>query len=141
MDGYGVCVGLHVVAMLLWFGHMFFGTLFSGIVIKKITPTSTARELRELTLMWGGLGWPALVVLTTTGILMLGMRGATWPDVLSGALFQSRGGGLLATKLILVAGMVLYQAVFGHWPAPRAILGNMLVACAVVGVSVLFTRT
>lgn len=137
MSVYGVCMVLHLAAAFLWLGHMFFWSLFSGPVLKSVDPPATGSRLRELSLRSGGLGWPALAVLIATGAVMLGYRGIG-PDVLlSGDLLATRYGRALTLKLLLVAGMVGYQAAFGHRGAPRAIYLDMLAALGVLGASVM----
>ncbi len=72
-----------------------------------------------------------------TGAYMLSARGLALGDLFSSALLSSRFGQALAAKLVLVAAMIGYQAVFGHRTAPRAIYANMLAALLVLAASVL----
>lgn len=137
MSVYRVCIILHLAAAFLWLGHMFFWSLFSGPVLKKMDPPATGARLRELSLRTGGLGWPALVVLISTGVIMLGYRGIGIETLLSGDLLVTRYGRALTLKLLLVGGMVVYQAAFGHRGAPRAIYLDMLAALGVLGASVM----
>ena len=140
MSLYQVTVALHLVAVTLWFGHMFFWSLAAGPALKKIVPQETADTLRRLSLTMGGLGWPSLVVLWITGYLQLRYRGITLDLLLSGQLFTIPGGWVIGVKLGLVVWMVFYQAVFGHRAAPRAIYLNIAAALAIVGLSVLLVR-
>ncbi len=140
MTLYRISVALHVAAACLWLGHMFFWSLFSGPALKKIQPADTARRLRAVMLWQGGLGWPALAVLTLTGLYQMRFRGFTFGVLFSGALLQTSGGRLFALKLLLVLGMVGYQIVFAHRPAPRAIYFNMLAALLVLAASVVLVR-
>lgn len=136
---YRLCLALHFLAALVWLGHMFFWSLFSGPALKKVRPAETAELLRESSLRMGGLGWPALLLLVATGAYMLAARGLLAPS-LSGDLLALPGGRPLAAKLLLVAAMVGYQIRFGHRRAPRAIYLNMLAALLVIGASVLLAR-
>ena len=140
MTLYRFSVALHVVAACLWLGHMFFWSLFSGPALKKIQPADTARRLRTAMLWRGGLGWPALAVLTLTGLYQMRFRGFTPGAVVSAALLQTSAGRVFALKLLLVLGMVAYQIVFAHRPAPRAIYVNMLAALLVLAASVVLVR-
>ncbi len=137
MTLYRLCIVLHVIAAAVWLGHMFFWSLFAGPGLKKMEDEPTGRELRRLSLAHGGLGWPALAVLLLTGAYMLSARGLGLGDLFSPALLASRFGRALDAKLILVAAMIGYQAVFGHRAAPRAIYANMLAALLVLAASVL----
>lgn len=140
MSFYHFLIILHLVAVTLWFGHMFFWSLAAGPALKKLVPQETADTLRRLSLTMGGLGWPSLVVLTITGYLQLRYRGISVELLLSGQIFSLPGGWVIPAKLALVVWMVFYQAVFGHKAAPRAIYLNIAAALAIVGLSVLLVR-
>lgn len=140
MSIYHLTVTLHLLALALWLGHMFFWSLIAGLTLKKIHPPETAETLRRLSLTMGGLGWPALGVLVVTGYFLLQHRGVTPALLFSGGAFMAPGGWVLAAKLALVLWMVFYQAVFGHKAAPRAIYLNMAAALAIVGLSVALAR-
>jgi uncharacterized membrane protein len=140
MTWYRICVALHVLAVVLWFGHMFFWSIIVGPIMKRFEPPHTGVLLRQYSLKLGGLGWPALCVLVLTGAVMLAYRGATWSQLTSGTFFSTPPGALLRLKLILVAGMICYQYFIGHRPAPRLIYVNMLAALTIVGLSMLLVR-
>jgi uncharacterized membrane protein len=140
MTLYGLCVGLHLLAATLWLGHMFVWSLIVGPAMKGIQPPETAAMLRETSLSMGGLGWPALIVLTLSGAYMLSWRGITIADLLSGAAFAGPAGAALAVKLVLVLGMIGYQVMFAHRRAPRAIYANMLAALGILAASVVIVR-
>lgn len=140
MSLYWVCVGLHLLALSLWLGHMFVWSLIAGPAMKRIEPRETAEMLREASLFRGGLGWPALAVLIPTGLYMLHVRGIDASDLLSGVAFAGTQGAVLAVKLILVGAMIVYQAAFGHRPAPVAIYFDLLAALLIIGASVVLVR-
>lgn len=140
MTLYYICLGLHLVAMALWLGHMFVWSLFIGPALKRVEPATTADLLRESSLFRGGLGWPALIVLIPTGFYMLSVRGIQIGDLVSGAAFHGRPGNVLAIKLALVAVMIGYQVYFGHRRAPIAIYFDMLAALVIIAMSVLLVR-
>lgn len=135
-----VCMALHIGAVVLWLGHMFFWSIFAGVMLKNIKPAQSGAWLRDVSLSMGGLGWPALVVLICTGIAVIWMRGVTLSSVFSGQFFESEYGQTLALKIVLVGAMVVYQTIYGHRPAPRAVYANMLAAVAVVGLGVGLVR-
>lgn len=140
MDWYALSVVLHVLAAALWLGHMFFWSLFGGPALKTVQPPEAAALLRQSSLTMGGLGWPALAILVATGAYMIAARGGTLEAIYSAAAREAVGGDVLLGKLLLVGCMVVYQACFGHRPAPRAILVNMLVALLVLAAGVLLAR-
>ena len=140
MSLYSICLGLHLLAMALWLGHMFVWSLLVGPALKRVEPAETAELLRESSLFRGGLGWPALAVLIPTGLYMLSVRGIQIGDLLSGAAFQGSQGIVLAIKLAMVAVMVGYQAYFGHRRAPVAIYFDMFAALIIIAASVLLVR-
>jgi uncharacterized membrane protein len=132
----GVVFFLHIAAACLWLGHMFFWSIIAGPALKKIDPPETAGRLRELSMRMGGLGWPALTVLVLTGVYLLSARGIGVGDLFSSSLRATQFGQILLVKLVLVAGMIVYQATMGHRRAPRAIYLNMLAALLIVAASV-----
>jgi uncharacterized membrane protein len=136
---YWVCISLHLLAASLWLGHMFVWTLVVGPAQKRIEPAETAELLREHSLFLGGLGWPALAVLASTGVYMLGQRGIGLGDLVSGAAFSGADDGL-AIKLAAVLFMVIYQIVWAHRRAAVAIYFNILAALIVLGASVALVR-
>ncbi len=138
-DRYTLALGIHVLAAALWLGHMFFWSLVSGPALKRLDDRDLGGRLRALSLEGGGLGWPALAVLFVTGWYLLWRRGLVPADLVSGALLGQRFGVALDAKLLLVLLMVLYQAVFGHREAPRAIYADMLAAIAVLALAVVLT--
>ena len=137
MTLYRLCIVLHVAAASLWLGHMFFWSLFSGPVLKSIEPPAAASRLRELSFWLGGMGWPALAILATTGALMLPRHGITWEVLASGGLLETPFGRILAVKLLLVLAMVGYQLKFAHGAAMRAIHWNIAAALLVLAASTL----
>ncbi|MGH6943839.1 MAG: hypothetical protein ACREH6_06440 [Geminicoccaceae bacterium] len=140
MDLYRACIILHLLAASLWLGHMFVWSLFAMPALKRVQPAEAAEYLRERSLEMGGLGWPALIVLVPTGAYMLSARGIGVPELVSGAAFAAPGGTALALKLVLVACMIAYQALFGHRKATVAIHVNMLLALLLLAASVVLAR-
>lgn len=140
MTLYLICLILHLLALVLWLGHMFVWSSIVGPALKRIEPAETAELLRDCSLFRGGLGWPALAVLIPTGLYLLSVRGIQFADLLSGAAFQGTQGTVLGVKLAAVAVMAGYQAYFGHRRAPIAIYFDMLAAVVVIAASVVLVR-
>ena len=140
MTLYRICIGLHVLALCLWLGHMFVWSLIIGPALKRIQPPETAELLRERSLFRGGLGWPAMAVLIPTGLVLLSHRGIGISQLFSGAAFTGPVGTALGIKLALVLVMIAYQAIVGHKRAPLAIYFNMLAAVCILAASVVLVR-
>jgi uncharacterized membrane protein len=136
---YWLCISLHLLAATLWLGHMFVWSLVVGPAIKRVEPPATAEFLRARSLFLGGLGWPALAVLIATGLYLLSARGIHPVDLVTGAAYLG-DGWVLGVKLLLVLGMIAYQAVWGHREAGLAIYFDMLAALLVLGASVVLVR-
>ncbi len=140
MDWYLLSVVLHLLAAFFWLGHMFFWSLVVGPITKRFDPPDAGRWLRQTSMRYGGLGWPALIILIGTGAIMLMYRGVTMEQFISGQFFLTPSGRGLGMKFVLVAWMILYQLVVGHKPAPRLIYVNMAAALVIVGISMLLLR-
>jgi uncharacterized membrane protein len=140
MTLYLICLVLHLLALMLWLGHMFVWSLLIGPALKRVEPAQTAEVLRDASLFRGGLGWPALAILVPTGLYLLGFRGIQPADLLSAATYEGPQGTVLAVKLAMVAVMIGYQAYFGHRRAPIAIYFDMLAAIVLIGASVVLVR-
>jgi uncharacterized membrane protein len=140
MSWYRLNVIVHLLAMSIWFGHMFFWSFVVGPVTNRFQPSESGRLLRQLSLRLGGLGWPALFILVVTGAIMLASRGVTLHQIVSGEFFTNPFGRGLGIKFLLIAWMMFYQAVIGHRPAPRLIYVNMAAALAILVVSIFLVR-
>ncbi len=108
MSLYYFSVALHLMAVTVWIGHMLFWSLVVGPMTNRFEPPATGKLLRELSIRKGGLGWPCLGVLIITGIYILYYKGVTWQIFVSGDLFQTLYGYILAVKLIFVFGMTCF---------------------------------
>lgn len=137
---YRIAVTLHVLAAVLWLGHMFVWSLFAGPALKRVQPPETAEMLRERSVHLGALGWPALAVLIPTGLYQLGFRGVGLGDLVTLRFLGLPDGGALAVKLALVLWMIAYQAIWAHHRAPVAVYVNMAAALIILGASVVLVR-
>lgn len=140
LDLVRACTMLHFAALGLWIGHMILWSIVVGPTKKRLQPASDAELLGAASSRFGGLGWPALFVLVATGLVMLNARGIGVETVTSGELFSDPSLRRFGFKFVLVLGMVAYQAVIGHRPAPKLIYANMLAAFAIIGLSVWIVR-
>jgi uncharacterized membrane protein len=140
MNWYTLCVIVHLFAVFFWLGHMFFWSLVIGPFTKRFEPPETGQIIRQMSLRWGGLGWPALFALAITGVIMLLYRGVTLQRFLSGELFSTPFGRVLEIKLLLVTLMTVYQVFVGHRSAPRLVFVNMMVALLIVALSIILIR-
>jgi len=71
---------------------------------------------------------------------MAAYRGMTVQHFASGEFLSNPFGRVLAMKLVLVAGMIVYQWRVGHRPAPRLIVANIIAALLILALSVLMVR-
>jgi uncharacterized membrane protein len=140
MTLYRLAITLHLLAAMVWLGHMFVWSALIGPALKRVTPTETAEMLRERSLYLGGLGWPALAILIPTGLYQLSARGIGLGDLITLSFLSLPEGGAIGVKLLLVVWMLVYQGVFGHHRAPLMVWVNMAVAAIILYISVMLVR-
>ncbi len=131
---------VHVLAAMLWLGHMFVWSLIAGPALRRVEPAATSEMLRERSLFLGALGWPALIVLVPTGLYLLHVRGLDVVELVTLGFLDRPDGHAILVKLLLVLWMIVYQAVWGHRRAPIAVYVNMLAALVILGASVVIVR-
>lgn len=131
---------VHVLAAMLWLGHMFVWSLIAGPALRRVEPPATADMLRERSLFLGALGWPALIILVPTGLYLLHYRGLDIGELLTLGFLDRPDGYAILVKLLLVLWMIAYQIVWGHKRAPIAVYVNMLAALVILGASVVIVR-
>jgi len=119
---YYLAVFLHLLAALLWLGGMFFLAVVGAPVLRKLESAALRGHLfHELGLRFRTVGWITLVVLVTTGIWILHMRGILRVDVLTDpGWWGTSFGRALAWKLAAVAAMILVSALHDFVFGPRA---------------------
>jgi uncharacterized membrane protein len=120
---YYLNVTVHVLAAMLWLGGMFFIGIVGAPLLRAIEPPSLRQRLfRELGTRFRRVGWWAIAILVTTGIVNLHYRGwLHWQGVLGAADFWRTGvGRALAAKLIAVALMLTISAIHDFVHGPRA---------------------
>jgi uncharacterized membrane protein len=140
MTFYHLAVTLHILAAMLWLGHMFVWSGLVGPALKRVTPAETADMLRDRSMYLGALGWPALAILIPTGLYQLSGRGIGLAELLNLSFLSLPGGRVIGLKILLVAWMVIYQAAFGHHRAPSMIWVNIAAAVVILAISVVLVR-
>ncbi len=119
--GYVFAVWLHIIAAMVWVGGL---VCFAAVLVPLSRQPAfkhlSTELLTESGLRFRWVGWSALTVLVATGIHILGVRGYTWADVLSGALWEGSFGHALAIKLGLVGLLIVINAWHDFYVGPRA---------------------
>ena len=154
MIWYLLVVGLHIFVVVLWTGYI----LFWGIVIGPLSQSSSVPNAADmlkmmnrsvwppalipptLRLRFPWLGWVALLILSATGAYLLYLRGVRFESFVSGILFHSPFGRIIAGKLLLVIGLAVGQLMMSRQPTPRLVYCNLVLTLAVIGLSVLLVH-
>ena len=110
---YFVSVWIHVLAAAVWIGSMVF---FALVVLPALRGAGLAAlapgALKELGVRYRRLGWTSLLVLITTGVTNLMLRGLGWRDLGNAVFWRTEFGRVLGYKLFFVALVLLATA--GH---------------------------
>lgn len=120
---YYLNVTIHVLAAMLWLGGMFFIGVVAAPLLRAIDPPPLRqRVFQELGTRFRRVGWWAITVLVTTGIINLHYHGwLHWNGVFGSADFwRTSAGHALALKLFAVASMVIMSATHDFVLGPRA---------------------
>jgi len=134
MEWYLIAIYLHLLALVLWIGHMLFWVTAGGTISKRFLSEETREVVLQLRDEFGQIGWPSLLVLVLTGVFILYQRGFRLDSIPSNPFTT-----MLGAKLSLVALMIVFQCFVGpKWP----ILGwvNLCVALGIIGISVVLVR-
>lgn len=124
---YLVAIWIHILAVAVWIGAMFFEDPHSIRLASRVADRMH------------GVGWYAQAVLWTTGLFMLHYRGITLGRLFSPDFMASAWGRAMWAKIALVLVLVVFQILVGHRPS-KLLYGYILVAFAVVGISVMLVR-
>lgn len=101
MDALSVSLWLHLLAVVVWVGGVFFWTI---VLFTRELPSDEANSwLETLGRRVYTIGWEALGLIVLTGLFNLVVR------VQTGVFFQADYQRTLGTKLVLVGGMVALQ--------------------------------
>lgn len=122
MTGYQLNVFVHVLSAVVWLGGMFFLAAVGAPVLRKVRPPEVRAALfKQIGIQFRVLGWVCIILLLATGVVNLHYRGLLTAEVWTGVGFWTTGyGRILATKLFLVAAMVLVQGVHDFALGPAA---------------------
>jgi uncharacterized membrane protein len=154
MLGYLLVVALHFFVVVLWTGYILFWGIVIGPLSRPSMQPKTAEMLKligrsvwppavappALRLRFPWLGWLALLMLGITGAFLLYFRGLSYESLLSGTLFRSPFGRLIAGKLVLVLGLAVGHFVMSQQPAPRLVYLNLVLTLAIIALSALLVH-
>jgi uncharacterized membrane protein len=151
MTLYPLVVVLHMFVVVLWTGYILFWGIVIGPLSRPSTVPNAADMLRmmnrsvwppalippALPLRFPWLGWVALLILSATGAYLLYFRGVRFDSFVTGTLFRSPFGRIIAGKLLLVIGLAVGQLVISHQLGRRLVYLNLVLTLAVIGLPVL----
>lgn len=107
---YHLSVFVHVLSAVVWIGGLLFLALAAIPVARKLPEPLRAEVVADLGHHFRPVAWACILLLVASGIANLAYRGVTWESVVTGRLWQSPFGQVLAWKLALVAAMVVLSA-------------------------------
>jgi uncharacterized membrane protein len=108
---YLACVGLHILAAIIWIGGSLFIAMSLIPAVRRSGSPKAARELLHATVIrFRAIGWICLAILIATGCGNLAFRGIGWNECVSGNAFQGPVGRALALKLVFVAALLILSA-------------------------------
>ncbi|HEY8450096.1 MAG TPA: DUF4149 domain-containing protein [Bacillota bacterium] len=120
MTWYHAVVFFHVLSAALWVGGILFLSVVAVPILRRLDPGTRARVVSELGRRFRGVGWTLLLLLWLTGVVQLVVRGGGWENVVTGAVFATRFGRLMALKLGMVVLMMIVSFVHDYIIGPRA---------------------
>lgn len=117
---YHLSVFVHVVSAVVWLGGMLFLALVAIPVLRGLPDRPRAELVAQLGERFRPVAWACIALLLVTGVANLAYRGVTWESVVTGRLWQSPFGQVLAWKLAMVAAMVALSAWHDFSLGPRS---------------------
>jgi uncharacterized membrane protein len=116
-----ISVALHLLAVVLWAGGLFFFALAVVPLLRQgVFPEGAGELVHRLGLRFRPVAWVCFGVLVVTGVVNLWARGLGPGDLLRGAFWASSFGVTLAHKLALVAALLGVSAWHDFSVGPRA---------------------
>jgi putative copper resistance protein D len=107
---YQVIAFLHLTAAAVWVGGLLVLALVVVPVARALPAPQRVRLVEAVGRRFLPVAWTALAVLVVTGIVALIYRGVTWEALLTGRLWTSAFGRILAVKVVLVAATLVLGA-------------------------------
>lgn len=117
---YHLSVFLHLLAAVVWVGGLLFLALVAIPVLRGLADRQRAELVARMGERFRPVAWACIGLLISTGVLNLAYRGVSWESVLTGQLWQSPFGQILAWKLTLVALLVALSAWHDFFLGPRS---------------------
>lgn len=118
---YLLSVWLHILAAVTWLGGMIFLVLVVAPVLRQAEYRHVAgKMLHQAGVRFRWVGWICFGILILTGTFNLVYRGFTWEDFWNWRLWVGPWRHTLATKLLLVAFILLLSALHDFLIGPRA---------------------
>ncbi|MDR5709754.1 MAG: DUF4149 domain-containing protein [Armatimonadota bacterium] len=121
---YHLSVYVHLLSAVVWVGGMLFLALVAIPVLRGLPDRPRAELVARMGERFRPVAWTCIVLLVLTGILNLAYRGVSWESVVTGRLWRSPFGQVLAWKLGFVLAAILLSAVhdFSLGPASTRLL-------------------
>jgi len=117
---YELSVWLHILAMTVWLGGMFFLVLVVVPWLRTGDRMNAAALIQETGERFRTVGWVALLLAFATGVFNLWRRGVGLSDLLRPAWRASPMGRAVLWKLALFTSVLLVSAVHDFNLGPRA---------------------
>lgn len=117
---YHLSVYVHLLGAVVWVGGMLFLALVAIPVLRNLQDQPRAELVARMGERFRPVAWTCIVLLVVTGILNLTYRGVSWESVLTGRLWQSPFGQMLAWKLGFVLVAILLSAVHDFYLGPAS---------------------
>jgi putative copper resistance protein D len=117
---YQLSVYVHILGAVIWVGGMLFLALVVVPVSRRLPSAERGAFIGAIGRRFRAVGWACIALLVVTGAMSSGYRGVTWESIASGRLFGSAFGRILATKLALVAAMLVLSAIHDFAVGPAS---------------------
>jgi len=119
---YTLVVLIHILAVIIWLGGMFFIAIVMVPVLRRLEPPQKRIEVLSATATrFRMVSWIAILVILVTGVLNAINRGVTLQAISTSEFFSSYFGKILTLKLILVFAILVLSAIHDFILGPRLI--------------------
>ncbi len=113
-------VTIHVVSAVIWVGSMWFIGLVLAPELRRLAdPDLRTRLYHRVGIRLRTIGWVAIALLLSTGLVNLAYRGITWERAVSPGFLGSRLGVVLLVKLGLVLAIIVLSGLHDFVYGPR----------------------